>query len=415
MRAYIRELESAETLEDGQPASVRGLLERPHPIITTPSHHAPTHDSPQDLYPGEYPPPYPTDDFTVTKHGSPGASPPPSPARTLITTKDLLTPDLPTQFNGMYVSPAVMQAIQSYAPEGHLSPDEPPPALGSSPRFVPPLPAYSESPQNGRPSRLQPDQNGREIPADATWTRIRRELVSPVVLDRAGVRYEARPEFVAVLGVLSREEIREFARQSEEVRRARQRRPRKAYSESETSCSSSSSGSESPPPVPRRPGEEGERIEGEVEDKGTRSYPFIVAPPSEGEEPTSPATTVKPKPILKNKNENRVHFGPDPYETPKDGGEREGRRRRRRRDRDRDYDRERDRDHDRDHDRDRDRDREHDRDRDRDRDHRRRHHRDGHREHRERKRSGRDALYAAGLGGAAASLLGVLAEAAASL
>lgn len=342
----------------------------------------------------------------------------------------------------MYVSPEVMQAIQSYVPSGspeqHLSPDGGGhPTLGSSPRFVPPLP------EGGRGiPKLQPDQNGREIPPDATWTRIRRALVSPVVLDRAGVRYEARPEFVAVLGVLSREEIQEFARQSEDVRRAR-RRPRPAYpSDSESSGSESESESESPPPVPRRPGGEA-RVEGEVEDKGTRSYPFIVAPPSEGEEPTSPASTVKPKPILKNKNENRVHFGPDPYETPREErGERgERRRRRRRRDReydrdrdhdrerererDRDYDRERDRDRDRDrdHDRDRDRDRDHDRDRDRDREYRRRHsHRDGHSDsHRERdrdrdrKRSGRDALYAAGLGGAAASLMGVLAEAASAL
>ena len=444
LRAYIRELELAETREDGQPASVRGLLERrPHPIITTPSPYLPTHDSPKEISPNlDHPPPYPSDSLAVAKvdEADDSSTASSSPSRTLITTNDLLTPDLPTQFNGMYVSPAVMQAIQSYDPQPQSSsPDHhrlsspadaaAQAALGSSPRFVPPLPAYSESPHGAAP-RLQPDQNGREIPPDATWTRIRRTLVSPVVLDRAGVRYEARPDFVAVLGVLSREEIREFAKQSEEVRRARYSRapppPRErapypvSASDWSGSSSSSSSGSDSDspsPPLPPRRGGEGDRIGGEVEDKGTRSYPFIVQPPSEGEEPTSPASTVKPKPILKNKNENRVHFGPEPYETPReDRRERErddeGRRRRRRR---RDHDRERDYDRDS-----RDKERDRDRDHDRDREHRRRHsHRDSHRDsrdgHRDRKRSGRDALYAAGLGGAAASLMGVLAEAASAL
>jgi hypothetical protein len=70
-------------------------------------------------------------------------------------------------------------------------------------------------------SQLAPDSKGQTIPLDATWTKIDRKLVSPEVLERAGVRYEARPNFVAVLGILSREQIEDYARKSFEVRNAR--------------------------------------------------------------------------------------------------------------------------------------------------------------------------------------------------
>lgn len=72
-----------------------------------------------------------------------------------------------------------------------------------------------------RASHLAPDRYGKEIPLDAQWTRIKRTLVSPEVLERAGVRYEARPDYVAVLGRLTREQIAEYARQSAECRAAR--------------------------------------------------------------------------------------------------------------------------------------------------------------------------------------------------
>lgn len=115
---------------------------------------------------------------------------------------------------------------------GALSPTSsaptPPPAYGTSPTALA-MPALPKSntglgPPNvaQRFSRLAPDSQGREIPLDAKWTRIKRSLVSPVVLDKAGVRYEARPEFVAVLGVIPREKIQEWARQSAQVRKARQ-------------------------------------------------------------------------------------------------------------------------------------------------------------------------------------------------
>lgn len=40
-------------------------------------------------------------------------------------------------------------------------------------------------------NKLAPDQNGREIPPDAQWTKIKRSVVSPEVLQQDGRRYEA--------------------------------------------------------------------------------------------------------------------------------------------------------------------------------------------------------------------------------
>lgn len=86
------------------------------------------------------------------------------------------------------------------------------------------------------PMRLAPDQNGNEIPADARWTQIKRSLVSPEVLEQDRRRYEARPDFVAVLGLLSLEEIRDYTVRSQELREARRRNRRQR-----------------PPPQPPRP------------------------------------------------------------------------------------------------------------------------------------------------------------------
>lgn len=176
------------------------------------------------------------------------------------------------------------------------------------------------SPATNHPSRLAPDRYGRDIPADAQWTKIRRSLISPEVLDWAGVRYEARPAYVAILGRLSRDVISDFARQSAECRAARSSHAR-------------------PPLPPRRPDERhkpdtkihhsdddvlydsSDTDSTDYEDNhkrthnrkaGTRSYPYIVSAPTAKK--TSPSTTVKPKPILKNKNENHVRFDPEPHE-----------------------------------------------------------------------------------------------------
>lgn len=417
-----------------------------------------------------------------------------------------------------------------------------------------------------RPSLLAPDSQGYEIPLDAKWTRIRRSLVSPEVLAQAGVRYEARPDFVAVLGTLTRNEVVEFARRSAEVRNRRnsaptgagtrkERRPEDRYHpdkyrnwdveatssrnqpgvgyvinnsngrrHSQVSTSSSlfdhSSDEDSDsgtdhhsedehvhkqPPLSnqsrrrstpyhhssgnhryedfqhsRARGDSGVSnvsVSGSSVDegeKGTKTYPYIVPPPAKDKEDprvstTSPSATSKPKPILKNKNDDpHVRFDPEPHIL--DGGKSPPRGTSRRRDSERDKSRERHRDRDRERDRDRDRDRERDRDRDRSRDRDRdtkdkkyysdrymerdhryterdRKERDRYERERERERerdrerkyhhsassstsrrdggrssarkrgstSTSDALKAVGIGGAAASLLSVLTEAASGL
>lgn len=414
----------------------------------------------------------------------------------------------------------------------------PPPAYGSSPT----APTFPSSALAGsgtptlpqRYSRLAPDEKGNDIPLDAKWTRIKRTLVSPAVLEKAGVRYEARPEFVAVLGVLSREQIERFARESAEIRRARERssdrrkgvdddrdrdgndrrmrddgwrrnetyeqRDRKKkvdtsssdddvlWDESDTTEDEDDRRRRSHRHKGRRrdysPDDKKREKDRDSSEAGSRyiPVPVIVSPPEstrgKNDEKLSP-TSVGPKPILKNRNTNRVRFDKDgPREVPsesdfsrsprvredrhrhRDRDSRDHDRRDRSRDRERDRsrrdgdrDRERERDRDRDHDRDRDRDREHDhhhhhhhpqhhhrhhsrgdRDRDRDRDRERERgerprdkdrdrDRDTDRDSKEYKREDklakksalRETLGAVGIGGAAASLLSVLTEAAAGL
>lgn len=419
----------------------------------------------------------------------------------LISTLDLMDMDrkeadaLANRVGGLHLGPALLPPPPSYSVSPGTSPHDqnylPPPS--ASPRYVPPLPDYGASPASSimtppppynpssatglpppptgaaaRQTRLAPDSKGAEIPLEAKWTRIKRTLVSPEVLDQAGLRYEARPEFVAVLGVLTREEIAGFAKKSAEVRASRARgssnnhkRETDADSDSAGSSSDESDTSDNSEPevrtrnrsrsnssstdkyIPRHVRQKRKQRrysvdstiqEEEPDDNNnarTRTYPFIVPPMNEK---GSPAATVLPKPILKNRNENHVRFddkGPrevSPGELERERERRERRERRRgdreadreRRDRDRDRDRERDRDRDRDRDRERDRDRG-DRERHRDRDH----HASHHRQHRERDRDdGREkrrvkksvwgeTLGAVGIGGAAASLLSVLTEAAA--
>ncbi|PHH64710.1 hypothetical protein CDD82_1734 [Ophiocordyceps australis] len=160
-------------------------------------------------------------------------------------------------------------------------------------------------------SRLAPDRYGNEIPLNAKWTKISRELVSLEVLERAGVRYEARPDFVAVLGQLTPSEMAQLARQSALCRAARldsssppkqsgrqqSWRPRTDSSTSYTSTD-----------------DDGDK-HGQKESQMSKNdkYPYIVSPP----EPMSSSSTVMPKPILKNRNENHVRFDPEPHEIDK--------------------------------------------------------------------------------------------------
>ncbi|KAK8007706.1 hypothetical protein PG989_001696 [Apiospora arundinis] len=264
-------------------------------------------------------------------------------------------------------------------------PTVPPPPYGSSPPPVlhansisaPAIPGSSSQSLPGQPprcSRLAPDPQGHEIPLDASWTRIKRSLVSPEVLHQAGVRFEARPDFVAILGVFTKDDIREFARRSAEVRRRRmgqrssktnnnrgerrsetqryypdkyknwdveaQKRssgtttgnrafnddskPRRAdsqssndlFDDSSSSSSSDSSDDEGLPPYRSRDGHyssQDSKDDKDSDEKGTKVYPFIVPPPAEKGNGASPAATVMPKPILKNKNDDpHVRFDPEP-------------------------------------------------------------------------------------------------------
>ncbi|KAF7522806.1 hypothetical protein G7054_g11996 [Neopestalotiopsis clavispora] len=403
---------------------------------------------------------------------------------------------------GLLTSPG-LPAVDEYGLSPRFVPAYPPPPYGSSP---PPVlhansisaPAFPGSTAlipgtHGQPqryARLAPDSQGREIPLDAQWTRVRRQLISPVVLNEAGVRYEARPDFVAILGVFTKEEISEFARRSAEVRKSRQRfhqrgtrdgkdryypdkyknwdvesqnkdddshgrhRANSEFSASSTDLyDTSEDDSEEDAPRHRTRGQQNgsdERADKyDYEEKGTKIYPFIVpSPEKEKENGHSPSATVMPKPILKNKNDDpHVRFDPEPKvldgASPRSvprHAERSERRHRAGSDRDRyaprSYDDRNDRYRDREREKQRERDRDdegrrhhrhHDSSRRRDRDqddYSRRHrrddqYRDRYRDEADRsddrsikKRVRSETLRAVGIGGAAASLLGVLAEAA---
>lgn len=372
---------------------------------------------------------------------------------TLISTRDLLLMDsLSPSMAGLHLSSSPpLPDTQSFQPvmSGALPPPEirlqtstgaqaipqtkhlhaegpPPHVYGSS---APP--AYG----NASMPRLAPDSYGRDIPMSAEWTKIKRSIVSPEALHRAGVRYEARPDYVAVLGRLSLEQVTQYARLSAEYRAARRGKPLAAKQHSHHHATKHErTGSESSRDESAEDDRDSERrsdVSDADEDKAadekkTKSYPVIVNPPEKAK--TSPTGPVMPKPILKNKNPNHVRFDPEPHEVnarpdkesresrdsnssrkPRDRDERErddhARRRddrdRRRRDSDPSYgDKYR-------RDRDRDRDdgyRPHHSDRDR-RDDRRR-------DRPAKKTPWGEALGVVGIGGAAASLLGVLAEAA---
>ncbi|KAK5994439.1 hypothetical protein PT974_04913 [Cladobotryum mycophilum] len=270
----------------------------------------------------------------------------------------------------------------------------------------------------GPPSpRLAPDSYGRDIPLEAQWTRIKRTLVSPEVLHRAGVRYEARPEYVAVLGRLTRDEIAHFAHLSAECRAARMGKPLPERHDRHKHERKGSKGRYDDRDSESYSSDESDDDNDKNSEKGTKSYPVIVSPPEPKK--TSPTATVMPKPILKNKNQNHVRFEPEPHEVGKEDSrhDRDDRDRRdhRRRDRDDrykdDYSRRRDDDRRR---RDDDRYHKDDRYRERDDDYYRHHGSDRDRkdDRKSRRRVWGETLGAVGIGGAAVSLLGILAEAA---
>ncbi|KAF5516115.1 hypothetical protein CGCS363_v001935 [Colletotrichum siamense] len=446
LRAYIRELEESTGNDATAPPSVRGLLAQER---------GETYGSYNDrrkavpaVDPRTSVPNLPAQYSSLSTYDREDEMDDHNDSLALISTRDLMALDnLNTGMENLRIAAAPLQnysiSPSDASPSTRYLPPEVASNLGVSPRFVPPMSRgglpFGASPRTSA-SRLAPDARGKDIPLEAQWTRIRRALVSPEVLERAGVRYEARPDYVAVLGVLTREEITNFARLSAEARSARSRGRRPPPPNN----------SNNSPPTPRSRRRADSRgftsssddilwdssdatssDSGYDHKKESKQAYYIVPPPSDKEKGTSPSATVQPKPILKNKNENHVRFDPEPHElepTPprsyreerdksrhrssrrdhRDGGhDRDRGDRERNRDRERDY---RDRDH-REH-------REHREHRDRDRDHYpRRHHRDrtAERERRDKKKAWGETLGAVGIGGAAASLLSVLTEAASVL
>ncbi|KAF9878032.1 hypothetical protein CkaCkLH20_04608 [Colletotrichum karsti] len=436
LRAYIRELEESTSNDATAPPSVRGLLaqERRQNGETYGSY-----DAPRRMADPRTSVPNMPNQFSALSTYDHDTDDEHNDSLALISTRDLMVMDnINTGMDNLRIGGPPLQhysiSPSDASPSTRYLPPDVANNLGVSPRFVPPIVGSAPSPRTSS-SRLAPDRYGMNIPLEAQWTRIRRALVSPEILERAGVRYEARPDYVAVLGVLTREEITKYARLSAEARAARSRnRP-------------NANGANSSPPSQRRRGDSrgatssSDDVLWDSSDASSDSnydnkprkredgkY-FIVPPPSDREKGTSPAATVQPKPILKNKNENRVHFDPEPHEvdaTPRSyrddrdrdrGGDRRPRRPSRREHRDHDRDRDRERDY-RDRDRgERDYHRDHRSDRDRDHYPRRGHHRDraDRDSRRDKKKAWGETLGAVGIGGAAASLLSVLTEAASVL
>ncbi|KAG6009096.1 hypothetical protein E4U54_008604 [Claviceps lovelessii] len=471
LRAYIRELQSMSAANGGAPPTVRGLLEH-EASMTSPPPPVPPKEPLSCMYgiKGDGPEPNHAS-YSMSPHGKASSSAFSSrdggnqgnessdsrDSLALISTKDLVAmDDMTSLMASTHLHPAAprltaaqqIRGSSNLVPSGMAGSWPPPSHLATSPPLTtyamstsPPAsshrqlvydPAVSSSPRTA--TRLAPDRCGKSIPMDATWTKVKRSLISPQVLERAGVRYEARPDYVAILGRLSREQLAEYARQSAICRAAR------------------SSGSGYPPPrisvgksahrgrADSKSSREDDDDEGLLRDEShatdyeddetlgkrtkSQSYPYIVSPPRR-ESRTSPSAAVMPKPILKKKNAHHVRFDPEPHEMEStrgprsheddddDGtyghdGRRENRSRRSRDSRDSRASGRRD-DRDRLHDirssRHSDRD---DRERRRDR----RDRQDRREERHTRRKSWGETIGVVGIGGAAASLLGVLAEAA---
>ncbi|KAF7553655.1 hypothetical protein G7046_g7034 [Stylonectria norvegica] len=340
LRAYIREVESMSSTNGGTYPTVRGLLEHEansrsnsprNPVAAKDNEKYSSAMKDEKRMPS-HAPRRPTSSSSSEDEVSDS-----NDSLALISTRDLMAMDnLNAGMKGLHLHPPSKPEYnlsQSAPPQRYLPSNvtgmlnAPPPSseLSSSPRFVPPFPP---SAVGGRPLppghtsnasfRLAPDRYGHDIPAEAEWTRIRRTLVSPEVLERAGVRYEARPEYVAILGRLTREEVANFARQSAAARAARappRRRPdrhdRERERDRDRADSKSSRDDEDDDSDLFDESDSTDDDDDKTSEKGTKSYPYIVKAPDKN---TSPASTVPPKPILKNKNENHVRFDPEPHE-----------------------------------------------------------------------------------------------------
>ncbi|VUC33731.1 unnamed protein product [Clonostachys rosea] len=159
---------------------------------------------------------------------------------------------------------------------------------------------FPSSPSHKGPafgSGLAPDRHGQPIPLDAEWTKIDRDIVSPGVLELSGVRYEARPSYVAVLGRLSKDQVSAFARQTANYRAGRPIQPEDWHLSGAT---------ERTPKTRRRTSDSSDSSKAEsISSRGT------VDPRRKRASTTS---DVPPKSVLKKRSMNRVRFDPNPEE-----------------------------------------------------------------------------------------------------
>ena len=79
------------------------------------------------------------------------------------------------------------------------------------------FPEHTESYREGV-APLGSIHSNRNIPSNARWTKIRRELVSPEALELGSERFEERQDYVIVLRVLTKEEIEQYALKTQELR-----------------------------------------------------------------------------------------------------------------------------------------------------------------------------------------------------
>lgn len=330
--------------------------------------------------------------------------------------------------------------------------------------------ATSPRPNTSISVKLAPDEQGKEIPPDAKWTKINRRLVSPEVLIQDGRRFEARPDFVAVLGVLSRAEIESLASRSYALRQARHQQHQHQRTQSTPQPPPSNQAPPQPPrpttlpipvpiPMPIPSLSTSPRVSFNHRNRSGRDTPSSSSP-SDFEDsddhvrdrgmggkrrtrpPGSYASSNAGVPVSGYPNPYGSPLPPSPlwsqgsrdgWNGPSSHNDKEKSRERERdghRDRDRDRDRERERDHER-RDRERDHDRR-DRDRERERERERRRHPStstsktsrpserGHARDRpppppQKGSRWKEHMTAAGIGGAAASLINVLTEAAEGL
>ncbi|KAL9100327.1 MAG: hypothetical protein Q9187_009380, partial [Circinaria calcarea] len=89
----------------------------------------------------------------------------------------------------------------------------------------PPREKFPEDPAPIREGVAPLKEAGKKgVPPNARWTKIDRKLVNPEALDLGNERYEERVDYVIVLRVLTKEEIEKYAKKTQDIREARDKK-----------------------------------------------------------------------------------------------------------------------------------------------------------------------------------------------